>query len=51
MLTLLLLAACQSGLKTVPEPAPAVEPAPVTDASATEREPAPEPVDFYQHKI
>lgn len=48
MLTLLLLAACQSGPKTVPQPAPAVEPAPVTDASATEPESAPEAVDFYQ---
>jgi len=48
MLTLLLLAACQSGPKTVPEPAPAVEPAPVSEASATEPVPEVEPVDFYQ---
>jgi len=48
MLTLLLLAACQSGPKTVPEPAPAVEPAPVSEASVTEPVPEVEPVDFYQ---
>jgi len=48
MLTLLLLAACQSGPKTVPEPEPAVEPAAVSEASATEPVPEVEPVDFYQ---
>jgi len=48
MLTLLLLAACQSAPKTGLEPTPAVEPAAVSEASATEPVPAAEPVDFYQ---
>ena len=50
ILTLLLLAACQSAPKTAPEPEPVVEPAPVSEASTTEPapEPEPEPVDFYQ---
>ena len=48
MLTLLLLAACQGAPKTAPDPAPAVEPAPVNEASTTEPAPEPEPVDFYQ---
>ncbi len=48
ILTLLLLAACQSAPKTAPEPEPVVEPAPVSEASTTEPAPEPEPVDFYQ---
>jgi tetratricopeptide (TPR) repeat protein len=48
MLTLLLLAACQSAPKTTPDPAPVVESASTSDASSTESEPEPEPVDFYQ---
>jgi tetratricopeptide (TPR) repeat protein len=44
MLTVLLLAACQSGPETAPDPAPVEEAAPVTETTATE----PEPVDFYQ---
>jgi hypothetical protein len=48
MLTLLLLAACQGAPKTAPDPAPAVEPAPVNEASTTEPAPEPEPVEFYK---
>jgi len=48
VLALLLLAACQSALKTTPKPEPAVEQAPASEASATEPAAEPEPVDFYQ---
>ena len=48
VLALLLLAACQSAPKTTPEPEAVVEPAPASEASATEPAAEPEPVDFYQ---
>ena len=48
LLTLLLLAACQSAPKTAPDPAPVVEPASVSETSTTEPLPEPEPIDFYQ---
>ena len=48
MLALLLIAACQSGPKTAPDPEPVVEPAPVSEAATTEPVPEPEPIDFYQ---
>jgi tetratricopeptide (TPR) repeat protein len=57
ILAMLLLAACQSEPETAKGPAPAVEAAPLTEASVTEpeagtetsaTEPVPEAVDFYQ---
>jgi len=57
ILTMLLLAACQSGPETAQDPAPTVESVPVTEAAAVEAAPgseasaeeaAPEPIDFYQ---
>jgi tetratricopeptide (TPR) repeat protein len=57
ILAMLLLSACQSEPETAKGPAPAVEPAPLTETAATEpeadteaseTEPVPEPIDFYQ---
>jgi len=57
MLSMLLLAACQSAPESAKGPTPAVEPAPVVEAAATDPEadaeisatvPVPEPIDFYQ---